>query len=229
MINLAHIPIEKMVGENTAILILIYASLLFVWLGYQLNPVFLSNKSKFVVRKKDRSSLYSSSYSSQFNSFLLYTLSYLISLSVFIFALFSNTNAELAIWYLPGIILSISIYHSIKYLIYRFVVIPVFSSPIPVGMVIQSYLFINIITGLLLLPCTIGLLYVNGAVSNAVFTVSGLIIIGFYFILVSIRMFYIFSSNITSLIYLILYLCTLEIVPVLLVLKFAIEKLIIIE
>lgn len=226
---LRELPLERVNHPHPTLTLLLYACLFLAWFGWQINPAFLANKSKFAVRKKDRSSLYSSSYSSQVNSFFLFMLAYLISFSVFVFILIRDYQINAPTWYLPLIAGGIAIYHFAKYLIYRVLIVPVFSSPIPVAMVIQSYMFINITTGLLLIPASIGLIYVNNSSMHQVFTIFGIIILVFYLLSTLIRMFYIFFNNISSLVYLILYLCALEIVPLLMVLKFIYEKLIIIE
>lgn len=200
-------------ATHSWITILLLLTLLLNWLSWQNNPLFIRNKTQLVVHNKERGSFYSATMSSQIISYILYFSAYLLSFSIFIYQCIHFYYEQEGFWIVSIIFAIILAYHALKYLVYQTFIKRLFLPKDFHGSILQSYIFINIILGLFLLIINVVLAYVNNE-----FVLQNAIIIGFFFILlylviVSIRLFYIFLIDLTSLFYLILYLCTLEILP----------------
>ncbi len=82
----------------------------------------------------------------------------------------------------------------------------------------QNYIFLNEITGIFYLVFTIFMAYGNSLFIQIALVGGGIITV-IYLILNVIRIFSIFFFNIGSLFYLILYFCTLEILPLIIIAK----------
>lgn len=211
--NLEEQVIHPYNATHPWITILLLLTLLLNWLSWQNNPLFIRNKTQLVIHNKERGSFYSATMSSQIISYILYFSGYLLSFSIFIYQCIYFYYEREGFWIASIIFATILAYHALKYLVYHAFIKRLFLPKDFHGSILQSYLFINIILGLFLLIINVVLAYVNNE-----FVLQNAIIIGFFFILlyiivVTIRLFYIFLIDLTSLFYLILYLCTLEILP----------------
>lgn len=194
-----------------------------LWLAWNNNPIFLKNKTKAVVQGKERGSFFSAPMKSQFSSFVVFSLFALLSFSIFTINLlnFIGKNIDYSLFLI--ILGIISCYILLKYAIYALIIRFTFLDKSFNSLIIQSYFFINIIIGLLLFPVNLLLTYVNNFSIQTFAIYSGLVILVLYLLLISLRLFYIFLKDVASLFYLILYLCTLEILPVVVLFKYGLN------
>lgn len=199
-------------------------SIFLLWLAWNNNPIFLQNKTKVVVQGKERASFFAAPMKSQFSSFVVFSLFALLSFSIFTINIlnFIGKNIDYSLFLVTlGVI---SGYTLLKYVIYSLIIRYAFLNKSYNSLIIQSYFFINIIIGLLLFPVNLLLTYVNNFSIQTFAIYSGLIILVLYLLLISLRLFYIFLKDVASLFYLILYLCTLEILPVVVIFKYGLNS-----
>ncbi len=201
-------------------------SIFLLWMAWNNNPIFLKNKTQVVVHGKDRASFFSAPIKSQVSSFSVFSMFALLSFSIFAINIFNfiGKNIDYTIFLIT--LAMIAGFMLVKYLAYSLVIRYIFLDKSHSSLIIQSYLLINIIIGLLLFPINLVLTYVNhfGIQTAAIY--SGLVLMILYLVMISLRLFYIFLKDVASLFYLILYLCTLEILPVLVVFKYGLNAMI---
>lgn len=201
-------------------------SIFLLWLAWNNNPIFLKNKTQVVVHGKERESFFSAPIKSQVSSYVVFSLFALFSFAIFTINIFNFIGKKIDYNVFLIILAIIGGYVLVKYLIYNAIIRYIFIEKAFSSLIVQSFLFINIITGLLLFPVNLLLTYVNNFSIQTVAIYSGLIIMVLYLVMFSLRLFYIFLKDVASLFYLILYLCTLEILPVLVVFKYGLNAMI---
>ncbi len=147
-------------------------------------------------------------------------LIFILNTSVFIYLFTGYLNIKLPItdFTLIGfLILSIAIMYSIKYLVIKTIGF-VFSSDSIASEYLSNIWLFNKLLGISLFPIIITLPYINPSIKTPLAYI-GLTIIFIFFIIRIIRSFQIVFKIKLSIIYWILYLCTLEILPVLVLSK----------
>ena len=135
------------------------------------------------------------------------------SIFIYLFAGYLKVNLPIMDFKLIGfLILSITIIYSIKYLVIKFIGF-VFSSDLIASEYISNIWLFNKLLGISLFPIIITLPYINSSMKMPLAYI-GLATILIFFIFRVIRSFQIVFQIKLSIIYWILYLCTLEILPV---------------
>ncbi len=135
------------------------------------------------------------------------------SIFIYLFAGYLKVNLPIMDFKLIGfLILSITIIYSIKYLVIKFIGF-VFSSDLIASEYISNIWLFNKLLGISLFPIIITLPYINSSMKMPLAYI-GLATILIFFIFRIIRSFQIVFQIKLSIIYWILYLCTLEILPV---------------
>lgn len=205
------------------ITIMLLISIFLLWLAWNYNPIFLQNKTKIAVHGKERGSFFSAPIKSQFSSFVVFSLFALLSFSIFTINILNFIGKSIDYTLFLSTLGIISAYMVAKYIIYKLIIRYAFLDKSYNSLVIQSYFFINIIIGLLLFPVNLVLTYVNNFSIQTFAIYSGLVILILYLTLISFRLFYIFLKDVASMFYLILYLCTLEILPVVVIFKYGLN------
>ncbi len=199
------------------------------WVAYRNTPMFLRNKFQLVMHSKDRGSFYSASVRSQTTSYSLFLGAYFISFSIFVYQIINRLTSPQSSLVFVYSLLAIIGYQLLKYLIYSGVIRFLFMEKGAHSLIAQSYLFMNIILGALLFPINIVLTYTNDALYLNIAAGLGIFIFVGYCIVLSYKLFSIFFRDVSSLFYMILYLCTLEILPYWVLLKMGLKTLIINE
>jgi hypothetical protein len=152
---------------------------------------------------------------------LLMNIIFVIELTIFIFllAVYYQTNTFFQNSFLLFLVISgiISFIYITKYAVYKIV-----GSIVNSQAIVNEYLFnvflYNKIVGIFLLPITIGIIYMPNAYTLWLFTL-GAFVIFFYFIMRIFRGLQISLKTSMSIYYIILYLCTLEILPIIVLIK----------
>lgn len=182
------------------------------------NYIILEIKQLFAAVDRKSSFTEISSLSTR-NNFLL-SVNYIFSFAIFwttvVSTYYSNTKPYIALIFIGAIL----VYHFSKYLV-LVVLNFIFgdkSSTEKMKIWGKNYVFLNLLSGILYLFLTFLVVYSKPIYVN--FAISlGFISIVIYLLSAIYRMVNIFFINLTTLFYLILYFCTLEILPLIVVAK----------
>lgn len=140
----------------------------------------------------------------------------LASFSIFSFQLLNQFGITNVSYWL--ILVAFFLLHSSRLLITRFIAY-VFSMQSMFQIWIESYSWVHYMLGVLFFPLAVIITYSPTVTFSFCFNLAGALFVLGEFLLFY-RMFFVFYRGIVSLFYLFLYLCALEIIPLLIVLQF---------
>lgn len=211
------IPLQLVFEKADWMTLVILLVCVFLWIIWGKAGGFLEQKTSDIFHSHQRKSLFSVDTLSEFRLGLFLTLIYLITFGIYLHHQYAYWSGTSSVYVFLIAVAGLFLYHGLKLLILRLAAY-VFDAAQQVRQWTGSYIVLNYITGLLFIPIIIGVTYGNEKV--AVILLNGSIfLLLLYFIFLFIRFFNIFFSNISSIIYVFLYFCTLEILPLALLYK----------
>ncbi len=185
--------------------------LVLLWMIWGKAGGFLEQKTSDIFHSHQRKSLFSVDTLSEYRLGIVLSLIYLITFGIYLHHQYSFWIGSPSVFVFFISIGGLLIYHALKLFILRLGAY-VFDVMPQVRQWTGSYLILNYIAGLFFVPIIIGVTYGNEKV--AVILLNGsLFLLLLYFIFLFVRFFNIFFSNISSIVYVFLYFCTLEILP----------------
>lgn len=198
----------------TAILLVV---LFMIWSIWRNAGGFLAQKSFEVLHGYERRSLFSKETAGDYKVSILLSLEYILITSVFVYQLllYFSDGPFLTIFSVASFVIVLN--HFVKIMVVKYwCYLTNVGSQFNIW--IKSYYVFNYILGLFFFPLVVLLAYTHGFSYELLLNI-GLFFYLIYLIVLFVRMLNIFFSNISSLLYVILYFCTLEILPVLMVAK----------
>lgn len=198
----------------TAILLVV---LFMIWSIWRSAGGFLAQKSFEVLHGYERRSLFSKETSGDYKVSLFLSFEYIFITALFAYQLivYFSTGAFLSVFLVACFVIVMN--HFVKIMAVRYWCY-LTDAGSQFNIWLKSYYVFNYILGLFFFPIVVLLAYTHGYKYELLLNV-GLFFYLIYLIVLFVRMQNIFFSNISSLLYVILYFCTLEILPVLMVAK----------
>ena len=193
----------------------------FIWSVWRNAGGFLEQKSFEVMHGHSRKSLFASNTVSEFRMGVVLSFVHVLVTGLFLhhLAVYFNVGSGL-IFYLE-LCLLLLVYHALKILSVKYWNY-LLKNEDKTSEWIKSYQVFNMILGLLLLPVVIVITYTYKGVEPGLNI--GLFLLVIYLVILLIRSVNIFFSNLSSFIYVILYFCVLEILPLLLAVKIGLNS-----
>lgn len=184
-----------------------------IWSVWRNAGGFLEQKSFEVMHGYDRKSLFSSNTVSDFRMGFVLSIVHVLVVSMFLhhLAVYFNVGHGINLYLL--ICVMVLLYHAVKIVIFRYWNY-LLSSEGKVREWLKSYQVFNMILGLMLLPVVITITY--SAKWGELGLNIGLFMLLIYLVALLVRSVNVFFSNLSSFIYVILYFCVLEILPLML-------------
>lgn len=187
-----------------------------IWMVWRNAGGFLEQKSYEVMHGHSRKSLFASNTASEFRMGMVLSTVHVLVVALFIHQLmiYFDLQAGLNVYLMIcGLVL---LYHTLKVLFVRYLNYLLFSQT-NYAEWFKSYQVFNMVLGLLLLPVVVAVTYTWQWVELAMNT--GIFLVAIYLITLLVRTINIFFSNLSSFIYVFLYFCVLEILPIMLAVK----------
>jgi len=220
-------PKERIQTSSDWILGIIVLIILLLLLNKILNPKKWSQQLKIIFSKRDFEQQIQDEKDFRTPFLFIQFIASLLTISLFAYQLFHNKLS----YFVEG---EYQLYFKIlvsiigMFLIY-FVSQKIFGFIVDKEKIVSEYLISTIlllnITGVLLLPLIIGLQYAHAIPSNILFKIGILILIFSYLFKIYKGLTIASSNNSLYLFYLFLYICSLEILPIVILIKFLSEKL----
>ena len=193
--------------------------LLFFLLIYSVSQSsgYISDTIKTFFQLKERSSIFSKATvnDSRFR-FLLIVFSIFV-LSLYVYFFFHKSDKVFTINEFLLILLITGLFLSIKFILFK-IIGYVFLNPNNLKLAIDSYFNIFSFLGLALYPLLFLQIYLNDGLVSII-NVTSLIVSSIASLLVTFKLFQIFFQKILDFLYILLYLCTLEILPLIILIK----------
>lgn len=191
----------------------------FVWSVWQRAGGFLEQKTSDIFHSHQRKSLFAVDTLSELRLGIIFSLVYGLIFSLYLHHQFIFFGGAVSFRFFLICLSALFAYHGLKILLIRIAGL-VFDVNLQTKQWIDSYIVLNHFVGLVFIPLVIGITYGSQQVS-AVLLNGSIFVILIYLIFLLIRFFNIFYSNISSIIYVFLYFCTLEILPLAIFVKLA--------
>jgi hypothetical protein len=176
------------------------------------SPAWLSESFKMIFKEKKRASIFSDTSTSDpvFRSILFVFFS--VAVGLYAFCYFHNANTDFAVS--KGIVFCgvTLVFFLVKTLLIRFLTYVFFDSTI-IRQATEQYVNILSVCGLVVYPLLVLQIYVVVPIHNYLNVITALVLI-LSILFVVIKIFRIFFTKIIDLLYILLYLCTLELIPI---------------
>ncbi|MFB6343801.1 DUF4271 domain-containing protein [Saccharicrinis sp. FJH62] len=201
--------------------VVILLSGFFIWSVWRNAGGFLEQRSLEVMHGHNRKSLFASNTVSEFRMGLVLSIVHVLITGLFLhhLAVYFNVGGGL-VFYLELCVLILT-YHVLKIGIVRYWNY-LLGSEDKTSEWLKSYQVFNMILGLLLLPVVVVITYTYKGMETGLNI--GIFLLAIYLVVLLVRSVNIFFSNLSSFIYVILYFCVLEILPLMLAVKLALNS-----
>ncbi|MDR1679512.1 MAG: DUF4271 domain-containing protein [Prevotellaceae bacterium] len=210
-------PLHAPLGASPLIPVLLL--LLFFLTGYIFTHwrKLLTETVKDFFYLKERSSIFIESTANMAQMSTSFVLLFVGSVSLFLYSLFFYARNTCELYYLGLFAIATLAFIGIKLLIFKVIGFIFFEQNLS-RLFIKSYFSILFGLGLLLFPLTVGLIYMPPSLHQS-FLILALFLCIVAFFLMIYKTLQIFLHKYSSFFYIMLYLCALEILPILIVLK----------
>lgn len=205
------IRLEQVTDQNNWVSGIILFVLLLFWAVWRFAGQFFAIRSTGVVSVVGRKALFGDDTAKSFTSDVVFSLIHLMVLGLFIYQVLYYIGVKSGIPLFFYCILGLLTVHIIKYGLNKLFTYVFFDSQM-YNEWKQSYNFNNYLLGILFIPLVLGMVYGTERIFE-ICLASGFFIFIILLFFYAYRLFIIFFNNVASLLYLILYLCALEIVP----------------
>ncbi|MFB6320127.1 DUF4271 domain-containing protein [Saccharicrinis sp. FJH54] len=193
----------------------------FIWSVWRNAGSFLEQKSFEVLHGHNRKSLFASNTVSEFRMGIVLSIVHILITGLFLHQIAVYFNIGGGFLFYLELCLLVLLYHTLKIGIVKY-----WNYLLGAGEKtsewIKSYQVFNMILGLLLLPVVVVITYTYRGTETGLNI--GLFLLVIYLVALLVRSVNIFFSNLSSFIYVILYFCVLEILPLMLAVKVALNS-----
>lgn len=193
-----------------------------VWSVWKNAGGFLEQKSFEVMHDYGRKSLFSSDTLSELRIGAVLGVVHVLIVSLFIHHLLAYFNFGSGFMLYLAICCLVVIYHAAKIIVINYWNYLV-SAKEQKNIWVKNYTVFNLILGLVLIPVVVVITYTRQQTVEMGLNI-GIFILVLYLLTLFVRSINIFFSNLSSFIYLILYFCSLEILPLLLAVKVVLKS-----
>lgn len=205
------IRLEQVTDQNNWVSGIILFVLLLFWTVWRFAGQFFALRSTGVVAVSGRQAVFGDDTAKSFTSDIVFSVIHLLVLGLFSYQVFFYLGYKSGISLFGYCILGLLALHAVKYAINKLFTFVFFDS-FMYSEWKQSYNFNNYLLGILFIPLVLGMIYGSESIFD-ICLASGLFLFVALLVFYAYRLFVIFFNNLASLLYLILYLCALEIVP----------------
>lgn len=206
------LPMTRFTDQNNWVTGIILFVIFLFWAVWRFSGQFFALKTSGLLNIHSRKNFVGDE-AKRFSSDIVFVTIHILVLSLFLYQIFYylgefKSGIGLYLYCVSGLVAL----HSIKYLINRYLTY-VFYDYQMYTLWKQSYNINNYILGILFIPVVLGMVYGGESVFELCLATGGFVFL-LLLILYVYRLFVIFFKDLASLLYLILYLCALEIIPI---------------